>query len=100
MRIGADSSLEGAGFEPSVPRERGCVFRDHVHSLQSVRRPLRSEWYIDNASPFGVDQQVLSMNVEAKQQRSVAVRLAGPHQDRDRGRAARAAGGLPDRRRG
>src|SRR6516225_11006717 len=26
--------------------------------------------------------------------------LAGPHQDRDRGRAARAAAGLPDRRRG
>ena len=37
-----DSPLEGAGFEPSVPRERVCAIRDRVHSLQSVRRPLRS----------------------------------------------------------
>jgi hypothetical protein len=54
----ADSPLEGAGFEPSVPRERVCAFRDHVHSLQSVRRPLRSKWYIDDSDgplPFGLD---------------------------------------------
>ena len=53
-----DSPLEGAGFEPSVPRERVCAFRDHVHSLQSVRHPLRSKWYVDYSDgtrPFGLD---------------------------------------------
>jgi hypothetical protein len=40
---------DGAGFEPSVPPERVYAFRDHVHSLQSVRRPLRSKWYIDDS---------------------------------------------------
>src|SRR6516225_3991132 len=53
-----DCPLEGAGFEPSVPRERVCAFRDHVHSLQSVRHPLRSKWYVDYSDgtrPFGLD---------------------------------------------
>ena len=53
-----DSLLEGAAFEPSVPRERICAFRDHVLSLQSVRRPLRSRWYIDDSDGpllFGLD---------------------------------------------
>jgi len=48
VRFARDSPLEGAGFEPSVPRERVCAFRNHVHSLQSVRRPLRSKWPIDD----------------------------------------------------
>jgi len=58
VRFAADSPLEGAGFEPSVPRERVCAFRDHVHSLQSVRHPLRSKWYVDYSDgtrPFGLD---------------------------------------------
>jgi hypothetical protein len=58
IRFADDSPLEGAGFEPSVPRERVCAFRDHVHSLQSVRRPLRSKWYIDDSDGpllFGLD---------------------------------------------
>ena len=53
-----DSPLEGAGFEPSVPRERVCAFRDHVNSLQSVRHPLCSKWYVDYSDgtrPFGLD---------------------------------------------
>ena len=38
-----------AGLEPSVPREQVCPFREHVHSLQSVRRPLHSKWYSDDS---------------------------------------------------
>ena len=58
VKFAGDSPLEGAGFEPSVPRERVCAFRDHVHSLQSVRHPLRSKWYVDYSDgtrPFGLD---------------------------------------------
>jgi hypothetical protein len=52
-RFAADSPLEGAGFEPSVPRERVCAFRDHVHSLQSVRRPLRRACRWPEEIPLG-----------------------------------------------
>ena len=36
FRFAKDSPVEGAGFEPSVPRERVCAFRDHVHSPMNV----------------------------------------------------------------
>ena len=49
VRFAVDSPSQGAGFEPSVLRERVCAFRDRVHCLQSVRRPLRSKWYIDDS---------------------------------------------------
>jgi 3D-(3,5/4)-trihydroxycyclohexane-1,2-dione acylhydrolase (decyclizing) len=69
VRFAHDSALEGAGFEPSVPRERVCAFRDHVLSLQSVRRPLRSKWYIDDSDGpplfgFDIHGQYLLVDVE------------------------------------
>jgi hypothetical protein len=43
----------------SRPRVSGSgAFRDRVHCLQSVRRPLRSKWYIDDSDGpvlFGLD---------------------------------------------
>jgi hypothetical protein len=76
----ADSLLEGAGFEPSVPRERVCAFRDHVHSLQSVRRPLRSKWYIDDSDGpllFGLDIHGQYLLVDAERA-SVSRSASGP----------------------
>jgi len=68
-KFAPDSPLEGAGFEPSVPPERVCAFRDHVLSLQSVRRPLRSKWYIDDSDGpplfgFDIHGQYLLVDVE------------------------------------
>ena len=67
--LASDSPLDGAGFEPSVPRERVCAFRDRVHCLQSVRRPLRSKWYIDDSDGpllFGLEIQGQYLLVDAE----------------------------------
>jgi hypothetical protein len=77
VRFALDSPLEGAGFEPSVPRERICAFRDRVHCLQSVRRPLRSKWYIDDSDGpllFGLDIHGQYLLVDAE--RAIVSRAA------------------------
>src|ERR1700732_2164200 len=64
-RLAQRLARQGAPYRRYGPQCRGYA--------RSVDRQLFGRQLSDHQLPFGVDEQVLSMNAEAEQQRSVAV---------------------------
>ena len=69
VRFAVDSPLEEEGFEPSVPRERVCAFRDMFAPCDRSGARYRSKWYIDDSDGallfgLGIHGQYLFVDAE------------------------------------
>ena len=74
-RFAGDSPLEEEGFEPSVPRERVCAFRDMFTPCDRSGARYRSKWYIDDSHGpllFGLGIHGQYLFVDAERQLLVA----------------------------